>query len=132
MNKETEQAITRHGESLLAAFPDAIEKDPIKLFKLLRRVEGRAAKIGLYLCNGPDMGEEWTEKETEVCLAKVRKILGISREKAEEIGLFVNRDPRGYALKVGEAWTRGYNCAAKEPLHPDWGGFGILAPDLNR
>jgi len=132
MNEETKQAIIRHGESILLAFPEAREKDPVKLCKMLRRVEGRAAKIGLLLCNGPDMGEEWTEKETEVCLAKVRKILGLSREKAEEIGLFINQDPRGFALKISEEWARGYNSSTNKPLHRDWGGFGILAPDLTQ
>jgi len=35
-------------------------------------------------------------------------------------------DPRGYALKLDDEWTR----ANAPHIHRDWGGYGILAPDL--
>ena len=133
MNAKTLEAITRHGESLLAAFPTATETNPAALCKKLRRVEVSASSIGLRLCNGPwfDGMEEWADKETEKHLSRVRNLLGITPAKSEEIGLFINRDPRGFALKLDDNWTRGYNAKAALRIYSDFGGYGILAPDLN-
>ena len=44
-----------------------------------------------------------------------------------KFGIFLNTDPRGYALKIPDdivkenAWT----------IYKDMGEFGIIAPDLN-
>jgi hypothetical protein len=43
------------------------------------------------------------------------------------VPVFVNLDPRGYALKIDEAWMRKHNPA----LSRDWGGYGLLAPEIN-
>jgi len=43
------------------------------------------------------------------------------------IPVFLNLDPRGYALKIDDAWMRANDAR----LHQDWGGYGILAPDLS-
>lgn len=37
--------------------------------------------------------------------------------------VWFNGDPRGYALKV--------DLRDGETLHRDWGGYGIIAPDLS-
>ena len=133
-NKQTRllAAIVRHGESLLEAFPDATERDPVKLCKKLRRIEAEAARIGLRLCNGPwfDGVEAWADAEEGKALSKVRALLGLSEADADARGLFVNRDPRGYALKLGDDWTREHNRTARVRIHSDWGGYGLLAPDL--
>ena len=44
MNTNTLKAITRHGESLLKAFPNALEKNPVALCKKLRRIETGLAR----------------------------------------------------------------------------------------
>ena len=49
------------------------------------------------------------------------------RNRKPLVPVFVNRDPRGYALKIDDAWMG----AQKAVLHRDWGGYGILAPDLS-
>jgi len=133
MNANTLKAITRHGESLLAAFPNATEQNPVALCKKLRRVEVSASSIGLRLRNGPwfDGMEEWADKETEKHLSRVCKLLGLTPAKSEEIGLFINRDPRGYAVKLSDDWTRGYNSTATLRIHSDWGQYGILAPEIS-
>lgn len=50
--------IAQHGQNLLAIFPDASERDPVKLCKKLRKLETVAAAIGLQLCNGPELQQE--------------------------------------------------------------------------
>ncbi len=141
MNTKTKEAIIRHGRSLLAAFPNATESDPVALCKKLRRIETAVARPLLDYCNGDfDAGEngEKLDEITDKAAARVRALLGMvakSDSFADAYGLFVNRDPRGYALKLSDEWTREYNRSqyATEglPIHADMGGYGILAPDLN-
>lgn len=40
--------------------------------------------------------------------------------------LFVNRDPRGYALKLKLATNESYQLG----IYTDWGGYGILCPEI--
>lgn len=46
----------------------------------------------------------------------------------ERRGVFVNLDPRGYALKIDDEYMRAHNLK----LHTDMGGYGILAPEINQ
>lgn len=48
------------------------------------------------------------------------------RNRKPLVPVFINRDPRGYALKIREIWMRNYSGN----LHRDWGGYGILAPEI--
>lgn len=108
MNSKTLEAITRHGQSLLAAFPNATEKDPVALCKKLRRIETSLVKSLVDYCNGTFRDNEEGTKMDAICdkaLARVVKLLGIDGV----FGLFINRDPRGYALKFSEEWTQQYN-----------------------
>jgi hypothetical protein len=137
--------IKAHGERLLRVFPNATERDPIKLCKRLRKLELEAATIGLRLRNGPEYpgGPDEVDKLTDAVLHKVNALLGNEpadrphrgREaKNGAVPVFVNRDPRGYALKIDADWLA--TIPANEMrqrfagLHRDWGGFGILVPDL--
>ena len=40
--------------------------------------------------------------------------------------LFVNGDARGYALKIMDS----YVMERRLDIYKDWGGYGIIAPDL--
>jgi len=42
-------------------------------------------------------------------------------------GFFCNGDPRGYALKIRTETMK----AKGYPLTTDWGGFGILSPEID-
>jgi hypothetical protein len=123
--------IGKHGRALVTAFPDSPHAgDPVKLCKLLRRVECAENRRACQECNGEVNSDD---AKDEAALAKVRHLLGISEEKGREIGLFLNGDPRGYTLKLSDDWVRGYNSALDDGtlrLQTDWGGYGILAPDL--
>ncbi len=134
-------AITRHGQSLLAAFPKATERNPDTLARKLRSIETKVYAPILAACNGT-ADDATVDAACEKARAAVRKLLGLTAEQAASGGLLViNHDPRGYALKLREEWTREHNrkqCGAPilagapipYPIHSDWGGYGILAPDL--
>lgn len=126
MNAKTEAAVRKHGEDLLTIFPDATERDPVNLCRKLRKLERKGAALGLRLCNGPDFGDEGERADAieEKILTKVNALLN----SPATVPVFLNRDPRGYALKIDEAWMRDRR---ELRLHRDWGGYGIIAPDLS-
>ena len=124
------EQIKAHGENLLAIFPNATERDPIALYKKLRRMEAKAQAIALRLCNGPEYpgGYDEVDALTGAILEKVNAILGNSGPDA--VPVFVNRDPRGYALKIKSEYMAGAGWIAQWALMRDWGGYGIIAPEI--
>jgi len=120
MNKKQEQAqnIRKHGEDLKKIYPECKEADPVKLCKRLHRLEFKAHQLAIRLCNGPEFAPGKYEEETESVLARVRAIL----EQGPSI--FMNGDPRGYALKIEDEESRSLE------IHKDWGGFGIICPEF--
>lgn len=145
MNVEKIRRIESHGRDLLAIFPNATERDPLALCKKLRRLENQAARIALRLCNGPEYPEGEDDKACEAVMAKVCKLLdGGTSDNGRPAGvpIFLNRDPRGHQLKISDEWIREaipamrakpdtvHIAAALAKLHKDWGGYGILAPEI--
>lgn len=145
------EAIESHGKNLLAIFPNATEKDPVALCKKLRRLETAAHAIGLRLCNGPEYphGDVDADFACEIIIDKVSALLGNPPAHiAAHVPVFINRDPRGYALKIQDVWmnqrreqwdrqiakqgkkaiTEGYWALLR--FHRDWGGYGIIAPEI--
>ena len=127
--RQAEQ-IKDHGENLLHLFPRATERDPIKLCKTLRRMEAKAQEIALRLCNGPEFpgGYDEVDALTGAILEKVNAILGNTGKNP--VPVFVNRDPRGYALKISSEWTFAYCQQTGRRIYSDWGGYGIIAPEI--
>lgn len=121
MTAELTSRIEAHGRDLLAIFPNAIEQDPVKLCKKLRRLESKGAAIALRLCNGPEYAEGEQERITYDLLRKVNILLANANTP-----IFINLDPRGYALKIPDEYMRAHDIK----LHRDWGGYGIIAPDF--
>lgn len=132
--------IEEHGRNLLAVFPGAVERDPVELCRKLRRLETKAAALALRLCNGPEFPEGAYERQTDAVIAQVDNILGNNGLK--RVPIFVNGDARGYSLKIRDEWLREEisglrsspasidRAAALARIHKDWGGYGIIAPDL--
>lgn len=116
------ERIRKHGLQLLAIFPKATERDPVKLCKRLRQYERLGNALGLRLCNGPEISYEEADEVSESILGMVDAIL---RFRLTGPAVILNRDPRGYALKINDEDMRGLS------LHTDMGGYGILAPDLS-
>jgi len=151
MKTATLNAVRKHGENLLAIFPNATERDPVKLCKKLRRLESEAHAFAMRCCNGPDWpSEEAQDEDAEAIMAKVGQLLQFQRPG---VPVRINRDARGYALKISNEWlseatesafravgqfkrrcagrTAAHNYhMALAGLHRDWGGYGIIAPDL--
>jgi len=110
------QRIKKHGDNLKAMFN--LNIDSIKLCKQLFRLENKAHKLATDYCNGVVDGDS-TEIESQKILSKVATIL-----KTNTFNMFFNFDARGYALKFFE------NFSKDKPIHKDWGGYGIIAPDF--
>lgn len=131
-NAERYERIAAHGRQLLAIFPNATERDPVALCKRLRKLEGQAAAIALRLCNGPEYeNPDVPDTLLDKIKDKVNDLLGNNGEewgarREPPVPVFINRDPRGYALKIDDAWMREHRVA----LHQDWGGYGIIAPEI--
>lgn len=125
MNQKMRSAVIKHGENLQAIFPKARDLDPVTLCRRLRQIEAKGADIALQGCNGPDFEEGEQERREEAVLASMDKLLGF-REAG--VPVFVNMDPRGYALKIDSKWVRDADDRVR--LHTDFGGYGIIAPDL--
>ena len=119
------ERIISHGQNLLALFPEATERDPVQLCKKLRRIEGEAERAAIDYCNGVIDADAMDAAEN-AALAKLESLLGFTRAG---VPVFINRDPRGYALKIEDSWVRGYTGKGGK-IDTDWGGYGILAPDL--
>jgi predicted HAD superfamily phosphohydrolase len=124
MNAKTKAAVIAHGKQLLKIFPHAIERDPIKLCKRLRRLERAGQALALRLCNGPDYADGEAARIGDAIMDKAEALL---RFKKSRVGVSLHADPRGYALKIEADWMFAH---PKARLHHDWGGYGIIAPDL--
>jgi len=136
MNQETKDAIIKHGETLKKMFRLSPEIDSLKLCKQLRRLERQADKNNTDYCNGY-IDETQYSKIDEAILSYLDAILNFN---SQNIPVFINGDPRGYALKVNDEFMRAFdNISRNEPksifyglsLNKDWGGYGILAPEIN-
>lgn len=115
------ERIRQHGGNLQAIFPTPIT-DPVILCKKLRTLEKQAELAAVDYCNGKIDSDQWEQVSTKL-LVKLDKILNF---RSADIPVFINGDPRGYALKIRSEWMQ--ETGVK--LQRDWGGYGILAPDL--
>jgi len=138
------ERITKHGEQLKVVFNLDQNTDPIKLCKSLKRLETKAHHGTTCLCNtntlhllelnkytGYDVNQT-SEADQDAffngILLKVDKLLKnrVCDRGAGVIPTFINYDPRGYALKIKDEYIRDHHIK----LYNDWGGYGIIAPDL--
>lgn len=74
-------------------------------------------------------GEEY-ERRQEAIEQSVKRLFGGNLPA----GFFINGDPRGYALKIdpGQSYESDFHPEyVPEGMHKDWGGYGILAPEIN-
>ena len=111
------QRIQKHGEQLNAIFKTPYE--PIELCKKLRRLETKQHGAGVDYCNGV-INEYQFDKVKADTMKKLVKLLG------DSVPVMINGDPRGYALKIDDQIVRDMGL----DITTDWGGYGILAPDL--
>jgi hypothetical protein len=111
--------IARHGAQLLNLYPNAPERDPVRLCKQLRRVEAIAHKLAEDCCNYLSMESPEFNGRHEQTMIRLLRVLGLGGPEVH-----INLDARGYALKIDSDHMSGIE------LHKDWGGNGIIAPDF--
>ena len=144
----TTAMIREHGLGLIRFFgldPNLV--DPINLCKKLRRLENKAHRITTQLCNGfpehllhldNEVLEDYSKHlEVKLCRieGKVRDYLWANQPKLKKNfkkinAIFINGDPRGYALKLDTETIKYFEELGEDFPHKDWGGYGIIAPDL--
>jgi len=110
------ERIINHGENLNNIFSTGI--DPLTLCKKLRKIEIKANKKAENYCNyGGDISFQSE-------LKALAKILNFA---SQEIPVFINSDPTGYALKIDDRYIRENNIK----IETDLGGYGLIAPEIN-
>ena len=116
MTKKQQQAenILKHGFSLQRIYPESKCFGPVELCKKLHRLEARARRMTMEICNVPNVDHYAALDRIE---KKANDILGSGPT------VFVNQDPRGYVLKIESADAKSLD------LHPDMGGSGIIIPE---
>jgi hypothetical protein len=115
------ERIEAHGKALQAIF--GVTGDPVALCKRLRRLESAFSAKSVDYCNGAIESEPFDA----ACDLAFEKVCGILGDRAREC-IHINRDPRGYALKIDDGYMRRHELS----LYQDWGGYGILAPDFSQ
>lgn len=118
------EEIQKHGENLNQIFNTGLE--PVALCKKLRTLEAKAEKLAVDYCNGENgiTSDNWSDKIAPV-MVRVDKILNYAKKG---VPVFLNGDPRGYALKIDDKYIRENNIN----IYRDWGGYGIIAPDFGK
>jgi hypothetical protein len=115
--QEIQERRAAHHAALETIFPG---HTGLGAWRKLRRLEARAHLAATSYCDG-DITADRYEEEQEAVRRAVEKLAG-----GELTALYINGDPRGYALKLdlpGEAIPVG--------MATDWGGYGILAPEID-
>tara|TARA_R110002167_G_C12370573_1_gene624059 strand:- start:39 stop:416 length:378 start_codon:yes stop_codon:yes gene_type:complete len=110
--------IDQHGQRLNNLFNTDL--DNVALCKKLFRLENRALRCALDYCNG-HIDHDLFEEASNILLEQVALILS-----TDESNIFINGDPRGYAIKFTTEFT---NDNIKD-MWRDMGGYGIVAPDF--
>jgi len=96
-----------------------------RLSSKLLHLEQQARRITTMQCNG-EGNYEHNEQALNTILESAQQLFnGILK------GLFINGDARGYALKLKDGNFKPGECYAETGLHTDFGGYGILAPEIN-
>lgn len=129
------KARVAHHEALERIFNGHQLKSGLQIWRALRKIECDANRAAIAYCNGESFSLvrgsyvfDFTKDATEAwellsgyITSRVVGVLGIL-----PAGFFVNGDPRGYALKIDPE-----NGTVPPGMHKDWGGYGILAPEIN-
>lgn len=124
MNKKERMyaKIISYGNGLIEFFNLPMQ-DPITLSKKLFRLENKAHYLAERYINGLIETDKY-QAEADKILVSLSKIIGKNNMKK----VFINGDPRGYALKIDDKYQ---DRLHKVGIYRDWGGYGIIAPDFS-
>lgn len=90
-----------------------------KISNKLRRIEKEVSRISEDYSNGIYNNYEEIEPKLNKYKTDIKKLFNTDKDF-----VYINTDPRGYALKVNEDFFTNAN------LFTDWGGYKLLAPEL--
>ncbi len=92
--------------------------------KEIDRIERRHHRKALDYCNEPqtDYWLEFWNTQKRMDLYAIRALLPFIEDGA----LFVNQDPRGYAIKLDNETETGRAAIELSGCVTDWGGYGLL------
>lgn len=118
-------------EKLAEAF-GVLKPDGREISVALLKLENKAHRAATAQCNGETYEgqpfreeDEWDAFKDEIT-ARVAALFNSTVPP----GFFVNGDPRGYALKIDNEDAEGKRLIEAVKLHTDWGGYGILSPEI--
>lgn len=122
------QQLNRHYAALvkLAVVCGLKDINGKRLSSKLRAIEQAAHKEAEDYCNGViSSSDEWQQR-TVIHMEKVQALFNNKLN-----GLFINGDARGYALKIDSDLLTPGGLYADTGLQTDWGGYGLLAPEID-
>lgn len=121
-----EQKKINYERVLIDCFKIGENYKPLQLWNLLKGFENHLMRLNEMDCNG-EGNEERNENARRQTLEKVNLIL---ENDKFNIPIFVNTDPRGYALKIeSDFMSKCDNDSVFNKIHRDMRGYGILSPD---
>lgn len=103
------------------AYQVGCETQGLTLWRQLRRVETQTNYNATRYCNGEIDTDQWEHLKDQY-RNRLSKIFG---GRIPE-GVFINSDPRGYALKLDNE-----KVTIPQGMETDWGGYGILAAEID-
>lgn len=124
--KERRQTELKRHYEFLERFSEFLGKkqDGKKLSLKLLKLEKEANKAATDYCNGENgMTSETWEAFSDKMAERVEEVFG----GMVIIGLQINGDARGYALKIDDDIVRNV-YPESIGFYKDWGGYGILSP----
>lgn len=103
----------------LGAHPDDVQKVAARIQVIERRNHSKACAY----CNEPQT-ESWLARWNA---QKEKDLAEIARMLPKTTGLlFINQDPRGYALKIDNEKPGARDVIHAARVATDWGGYGLL------
>jgi hypothetical protein len=115
--------LTRQLQALDKMLKESPGPYPFTVYEELRRIELKANRLAAIGCE-----RELTEKEIKLLDRIEKKVKGMFKPEFSK-NIFINMDPRGYALKIKS--RKPENISDEIPgLWYDWGKYGILAPEF--
>jgi hypothetical protein len=93
----------------------------LALWRKLRRIEKWFTVYSTRYCNS-GLDTDQFEQVKDTARNRLAKVFG----GKVPVGVFINSDPRGYALKLDNG-----QVTIPPGMDKDWGGYGILAAEID-
>lgn len=119
------EKIAEHGENLRKISGLPASADMLSICKKLFTLENKGNRLMVDYCNGL-VDTDTVDYAADKLYNSVLAILKISHLSPIAKSIQINRDPRGYTLKIFDDYMRENNIK----LYRDFGGYGIIAPDF--